>query len=343
MIQSLKETIEQPDPVGREKYQYTHPQGMQIYNRTAPFGTILIIYESRPDVTIEAAALAFKAGNKILLKGGKEAKNSNLWLVDLWHKALALEGLDTTYIQYLDYSREQTLDLLKNSEQNIDLIVPRGGDQLIHLVKTNSSAPVLVSGRGNNFIYIHDQADPAKALDIVVNSKLHKISVCNATDKVLIDQNHPDLKQITETLVAALHASEVEILGDTSLASQKDQLKIGITKDESIWYEEFLAKKILVAEIDNLDQAIQKINQYSGRHTAVIVTEDQHAATRFMEEIDAASVIHNASSRYTDGGQFGLGAELAISTDKLHHRGPLGLNQLVTNKWYVYGNGQVRD
>jgi len=342
MIQSLKDTIDQPDPVGQEKYHYHHPQGMEIYNRTAPFGTILIIYESRPDVTLEAAALAFKAGNKILLKGGKEARNSNIVLVDLWRQALMLFGIDQNYIQYLDYSREQTMDLLQSSNKHIDLVVPRGGDQLIAMVKKYSSAPVLVSGRGNNFIYIHAKADLVKAIEIILNSKLHKISVCNAADKILIDRGLPNREEFTEQIITALHSSGVEIMGDQTLARQKEVLNIEIIRDEAVWYEEFLAKKILFAEIDGLEQAINKINQYSGHHTAVIVTEDDQAASRFMEDVDAASVIHNASSRYTDGGQFGLGAELAISTDKLHHRGPLGLNQLVTNKWYVYGNGQVR-
>lgn len=343
MVQSLEDTMDQPDPVGQDKYHYRHPQGMEIYNRTSPFGTILIIYESRPDVTIEAAALAFKAGNKILLKGGKEARNSNLVLVGLWQEALAQYGIDQSYIQYLDYSREQTLELLQSSAHQIDLVVPRGGDALIALVKKHSSAPVLVSGRGNNFIYVHAQADPAKAIEIILNSKLNKISVCNAADKVLIDLNLPDREQLTDKIIKTLHASRVEILADQSLSGRREELNIEIIADDTIWYEEFLAKKILFAEIENLDKAIEKINRYSGRHTAVIITEDIPSATRFMEEIDAASVIHNASSRYTDGGQFGLGAELAISTDKLHHRGPLGLNQLVTNKWFVYGNGQVRD
>lgn len=343
MIQSLIETIDQPDPVGQEKYHYHHPQGMEIYNRTAPFGTILIIYESRPDVTIEAAALAFKAGNKILLKGGKEARNSNIFLVELWRKALVHFGIDPGYIQYLDYSREQTMELLQSSEKQVDLVVPRGGDQLIALVKKHSSAPVLVSGRGNNFIYVHAQADPFKAMEIILNSKLHKISVCNAADKILIDGNLPDKAQFIEQTIAALQSFQVEIVGEQALAEKMEHLNIEIIRDEAIWYEEFLAKKILFAEIEGLEQAIHKINQYSGHHTAVIITEEDQAASRFMEEVDAASVIHNASSRYTDGGQFGLGAELAISTDKLHHRGPLGLNQLVTNKWFVYGNGQVRD
>jgi len=342
MTQSLEETLALPDPVGIEKYHYHHPQGMEIYNRSAPFGTILIIYESRPDVTVEAAALAFKAGNKILLKGGKEARNSNRFLVSLWHLALAECGLDPDHILYLDYTREQTFDLLKSSAGKIDLVVPRGGDQLIEMVKTHASAPVLVSGRGNNFIYVHDKADPAMALEIILNSKLQKISVCNATDKVLIDRQLPGLEAFSKQLAAALVYEEVSLLADQSLSGLGSLYPVQIPDQENIWYEEFLARRILLGTVSGLDEAVQKINKYSGGHTAVIITADQEAAAGFMEAVDAASVIHNASSRFTDGGQFGLGAELAISTDKLHHRGPLGLNQLVTNKWYVYGNGQIR-
>lgn len=342
MIQSLNDTIRLDDPVGKEKYRYTHPQGMEIINRTAPFGTILIIYESRPDVTVEAAALAFKAGSKILLKGGKEARLSNLFLVSLWHQALAANGLDTSMIQYLDYTREQTNQLLKSSDQKIDLVVPRGGEALIQMVKSLSTAPVLVSGRGNNFIYVHQDADTAMAIEIILNSKLHKISVCNATDKVLINTHLEGYSDFIKKLSQALIHEECELWGDGTLRDTIPGLPIQIDTEDAILYEEFLAKKIMFSLVDNMDAAIEKINTYSGGHTAVIITADTSIANHFMENIDAASVIHNASSRYTDGGQFGLGAELAISTDKLHHRGPLGLEQLVTNKWYVYGDGQVR-
>ena len=220
--------------------------------------------------------------------------------------------------------------------------MPRGGDALIDMVKSLSSAPVLVSGRGNNFIYVHDRADLSKALDIIVNSKLHKISVCNASDKILFDQSIANLIPFVHNVYDLLKQSGVEVIGDESITRFIPDLDIKIDSTESIWYEEFLAKKIMFGIIDDTDQAIDKINKYSGGHTAVIVTEDKKAADHFMGSIDAASVIHNASSRYTDGGQFGLGAELAISTDKLHHRGPLGLDHLVTNKWYVYGDGQIR-
>lgn len=342
MIHSLNDTLRLDDPVGKEKYRYTHPQGMEIINRTAPFGNILIIYESRPDVTIEATALAFKAGSKILLKGGKEARLSNLLLVKLWHRALSECGLEASYVQYLDYTREQTNELLRSSDKKIDLVVPRGGDALIQMVKSLSSAPVLVSGRGNNFIYVHKDADPAMAIDIILNSKLHKISVCNATDKVLINTQLQGYVDFIKNLSKALIAEDCELWADGTIQEAIPDLNIHIDTDETILYEEFLAKKIMFSLVENIDEAIEKINKYSGGHTAVIITADKSEAIHFMEKIDAASVIHNASSRYTDGGQFGLGAELAISTDKLHHRGPLGLEQLVTNKWYVYGDGQIR-
>lgn len=342
MIKSLEDTITKNDPIGIERYQYQHPQGMLIVNRTAPFGTILIIYESRPDVTIEAAALAFKAGNTILLKGGKEARHTNLLLVFYWHQALEANKITSTLIQYLDYSREQTTALLKSPTFKIDLVVPRGGDALIEMVKSLSSAPVLVSGRGNNFIYVHAAADLQEATAIILNSKLHKISVCNATDKILFDRDIPDLSAFILSIYHTFKSAGVEILGDESIRQTMPDLDIHIDNNAAVLFEEFLAKKIMFSIVHNLEEAIQKINTYSGGHTAVILTEADEVASRFMDQIDAASVIHNASSRYTDGGQFGLGAELAISTDKLHHRGPLGLDHLVTNKWYVYGDGQIR-
>jgi glutamate-5-semialdehyde dehydrogenase len=340
MQQALIDTAEKPNPVGIERYRYQSPDGLLVINKTAPFGTILIIYESRPDVTIEAAAIAFKAGNKILLKGGTEARRSNLALIKCWQQALAEYQMDTNWVQYLDFDREATTDLLLKSEGKIDLIVPRGGEMLIRMVKSIATAPVLVSGRGNNFIYLAPDADPTKARMILVNSKLQKISGCNAADKILFDSSMPELDTFLSELISTFTEAGVQIMGDVSMASYLKEHQIHT--DPSIWYEEFLSKKIFMAILSDMDQAITVINTYSGKHTAVILTEDKSKASQFMDQIDSASVIHNASSRFTDGGQFGLGAELAISTDKIHHRGPMGLDHLVTNKWYVFGNGQIR-
>jgi glutamate-5-semialdehyde dehydrogenase len=340
MIQAVKEVKLQEDPVGKTISEDTLPNGLNITNKTAPFGTIMIIYESRPDVTIEAAVLAFKANNKILLKGGKEAHNSNEELVKCWHKALEANGLEHDWIQYLKMNREATQAFLKNPDQPLDLIVPRGGERLINFVKEHAKCAVLVSGRGNNFAYVAPDADTEKVIPVIVNAKTDKISGCNALDKILIDKNHPNFKEISREIESALTEHDIHIVATDDLLEILDT-KDGIS-NESVWHEEFLAKKAAIGTIDGLENAIDFINTYSGGHSNIILTENTQDAATFMEQIDSAAVYHNASTRFTDGGQMGVGAELAISTDKLHHRGPLGLKQLVTNKYYVFGSGQVR-
>lgn len=333
MIRSVREVLEQQDPVGQTRSERVLESGLRIANRTAPFGTIMIIYESRPDVTIEAAVLAFKANNKILLKGGKEAIYSNEALVDLWHQALLENELEKDWITLLTLDRAATQEFLRNPDQKLDLIVPRGGERLIAFVKEHATCPVLVSGRGNNFLYIDEEADWDKAIRVILNAKTDKISACNALDKVLISKHAADLESRYKQLLATLQEKGVEVVIPEP----------GSVESSNIWYEEFLAMKILVDFVDNVEEAIERINTFSGGHSTAILTENADTAARFMEQVDSAAVYHNASTRFTDGGQMGVGAELAISTDKLHHRGPLGLEQLVTNKYYVYGDGHVRD
>lgn len=340
MITAIKQVMQQDDPVGKEISNRTLENDLNIVNTTAPFGTILIIYESRPDVTIEAAVLAFKANNKILLKGGKEALNSNLFLEKCWHEALEANGLTKDWINLLHLKREETQEFLRNPTEQLDLIVPRGGERLIDFVKTHATCAVLVSGRGNNFLYVSENADWDKAVDVIINAKTDKISGCNALDKVLINKDLPDYETKLNMLKEELEQHNVEIIVDekvSKILSDKDTVK-----GTDVWYEEFLALKILIGEVDSLDEAVDIINKYSGKHSASIITEDKTEAMSFMQNVDSAAVYHNASTRFTDGGQMGVGAELAISTDKLHHRGPLGLKQLVTNKYYVFGDGQVR-
>lgn len=340
MIQAIEEVKEQEDPVGKEISNTTLDSGLKIINKTAPFGTIMIIYESRPDVTIEAAVLAFKANNKILLKGGKEAVNSNAILEKCWHEALESNGLSKDWIRLLNLKREDTQAFLKNPPEPLDLIVPRGGEQLIKFVKEHASCAVLVSGRGNNFMYVADDADWAKTVKVLVNAKTDKISGCNALDKVLINKSIPYYESKLKELHQILQKLNVEIVADASIT--KILTNTETISDTDIWYEEFLAMKIVLAETDSLESAIASINKYSGGHSAAILTENKDKALQFMEQVDNAAVYHNASTRFTDGGQMGVGAELAISTDKLHHRGPLGLKQLVTNKYYVFGDGHIR-
>ena len=339
MILSMQQLAGQKDPVGVERFHFTHDNGLKITNKTAAFGTIMIIYESRPDVTIEAGGIAFKSGNKILLKGGKESLLSNLKIVSLWHQALEENKISKDWVEYLNYTREETQAFLEKPTQKVDLIVPRGGEQLIAFTKKHATCPVIVSGRGNNFVYVNKEADLQKALDIIINGKTTNIGVCNALDKVLIDCNLENWEGFAANLVIELQKYKVEILGDERFSKVT---KVPQIESDLIWHEEFLNYKIVVGIVNSDEEAISKINIYSGGHSASIITQNDAVAQQFMEQVDCAAVYQNASTRFTDGGQFGLGGELAISTDKLHQRGPIGLQHLVTNKWYIYGDGQIR-
>jgi len=325
MIESLQTVQSKPSPLHRSLYQFRHENGMMIENKTVPFGTILIVYESRPDVTVEATATALKSGNRIILKGGKEARNSNVLLSKCWTKALVAAGLDKEMVRYLDLNRTDFQHFLRAPDTDIDLIIPRGGQKLIDFVHSVARCPVMVSGRGNNFLYVSKFADLEVARSLIIASKTSKISACNALDKVLINKDLPDSFFIE--LAAELAKKGVEIINEPTA---------------EIWQEEFLDMKIVLEKVSDLSEAVKLINKYSGKHSSTIVTKEELEADFFMEKVDCAAVYHNASTRFTDGFQFGLGAEMAISTQKLHHRGPLGIEHLVTNKWYIKGNGQIR-
>ncbi len=341
MIQAINEVKAQEDPVNQIISDKNLDNGLKVTNKTAPFGTIMIIYESRPDVTIEAAVLAFKANNKILLKGGKEAINSNIILVDLWHKALSENNLSPDYIKLLQLNREETQAFLRNPTEPLDLIVPRGGERLIAFVKEHAKCAVLISGRGNNFLYVDENADWQKTLNVIINAKTDKISACNALDKILINKNIADYEAKLKELQTVLKEKNVTILVDDAI--QKVLAEETLISNPSIWKEEFLELKCCMGAVSNVEQAIDMINENSGGHSASIMTTNNANAANFMEQVDCAAVYKNASTRFTDGGQLGVGAELAISTDKLHHRGPLGLKELVTNKYYIVGDGHVRN
>jgi len=338
MIESVLRVAKQADPARNPISSYVREDGLRIENRKVPFGTVLIIYEARPDVTIEAAAIALKAGNRILLKGGKEARNTNLLLTDLWHQALDENSAETSYVRYLDISREETQALIGGKAASFDLIIPRGGDALIEFVTTHSNAPVIVSGRGNNFLYIDSEADIDMAVAIAVDGK-QRLSVCNALDKILIHKDLSGYSVKAKQLIDALREKKIEVFGDNAVREIDDSIR---AVSDDMWREEFLTAKIVLGVVSHVEEAICKINEYSGGHSASIVTENTDAARRFLDEVDCAAVYHNASVRFTDGGEFGLGAEIAISTQKMHFRGPLGAEHLMTNKWFVYGSGQVR-
>ena len=340
MIKAINEVKAQEDPVNQIISDITLENGLKVTNKTAPFGTIMIIYESRPDVTVEAAVLAFKSNNRILLKGGKEALYSNKILVDFWHKALTENNLSEDYIKFLQMDRTETQEFLRNPTEQLDLIVPRGGERLISFVKEHATCAVLISGRGNNFIYIDESADWNKTLAVIINAKTAKISACNALDKILINKNIEGYESKLKDLQTVLKEKKVTILVDKSV--KKVLTDEDLIPEKSVWKEEFLALKCCIGVVDNLDEAVEMINKYSGGHSAAIMTTNDENADNFMQQVDCAAVYKNSSTRFTDGGQLGVGAELAISTDKLHHRGPLGLKKLVTNKYYIIGDGNVR-
>lgn len=339
MIRAIEEVIALEDPTYQLISTYEHPNGIQVTNRTVPFGKILIIYESRPDVTIEAAINAFKAGNQIYLKGGKEALQSNLALIQLWHLALEENGLQKNWVNYLNLNREETQLLLKENTYRFDLIIPRGGETLIQFIQQNTAIPLLISGRGNNFVFVDESADLTKARAIISNGK-SRLSVCNAIDKVIFHSAFQTNPEFIAAIVAGLNEMGTVVYGEGESLSTID----GITpKTDSIRYEdEFLAPILLMTFAPHMDEAINLINTYSGGHSAVIITENALNAEQFQYTVDCAAVYHNASSRFTDGGEFGMGAEIAISTQKLHFRGPVGMAQLVTNKWFISGTGQIR-
>lgn len=339
MINCVEQALETENILGKTIYTYQHPKGMLIENRIVPFGKIFIIYESRPDVTIEAAVMAFKAGNKIVLKGGKESLRSNLILVKLWHKALTENGFSEDYVVYLDVNREEIQQAIAKNTYKADLIIPRGGDQLIDFVKKNSNIPVLISGRGNNFLYVDEEADFEMAKKIILNGK-SRISVCNALDKVILNKNLQNLDEKLKDLVQFLQANQLDAFGYGEILNINPDLK----KDENpeLLKEEFLSEKMVILLANSLDEAIEIINENSGGHSATIITTNKSKAEKFQTEVDCGAVYHNASTRFTDGGEFGLSGEIAISTQKLHFRGPLGIHQLTTNKWFISGNGEIR-
>ena len=251
--------------------------------------------------------------------------NSNRAIVNLWHQALESNGISKQWVRYLNYNRVDTQEFLKHPSQKIDLIIPRGGEKLISFVKEYATCPVVVSGRGNNFVYVSEKADKEKAFDIIINAKVAKISACNALDKVLISKDLPEFDAFLTELIQRLKAAKVEVFVAEALNGTPDT---SVVTDEAIWYEEFLDYKILIGVSSSTQDAVSKINTYGGGHSASIITENSEEAEAFLSSVDAAAVYHNASTRFTDGFQFGLGGELAISTDKLHQRGPIGLQHL---------------
>lgn len=337
MCDGIDDVERLPDYVGMIEDEYTLKNGMQVRKVHAPLGVVGIIYESRPNVTIDAAILCIKSGNGVVLKGGKEAIHSNRFLVDLMKDSLKKCGMDENIVGFIDSTdREKTLEML-HCAGLIDVIIPRGGEKLKKFVLQEAAMPVIASSGGNCHVYVESHADFDKALKILINAKTQRPSVCNAAETLLVDKDiAPEFLKIA---LPALRGKGVEIRGEEEIKVFDPAVKI---IEESEFYTEYEDLIIKVKIVENEDEAIRHINTYGTNHSEAIVTEDQAQANKFTTLVDAGCVYVNASTRFTDGFELGLGAEMGISTQKLHVRGPIGLKELTSVKYVITGNGNIR-
>lgn len=340
-IQDMKTAVEEvakaADPVGRILSGETRPNGLRIEKVTVPLGVIGIIYEARPNVTSDAAALCLKAGNVVILRGGKEAIHSNKAVAGVLRDALEEAGLPADCVQLVEDTSRQSAQELMGLTQYLDVLIPRGGAGLIRSVKENARVPVIETGVGNCHVYVDASADLDMAAEIIYNAKCSRPSVCNAIETILVHQDVA--KAALPKIKARLDEKQVELRGCDRARGILPGITLAVEED---WATEYLDYILAVKVVDSLEDALGHIARYSTGHSECIVTQDYTAAQRFLNEVDAAAVYVNASTRFTDGGQFGLGAEIGISTQKLHARGPMGLEQLVSYKFLIRGSGQVR-
>ncbi|MCE9590318.1 MAG: glutamate-5-semialdehyde dehydrogenase [Planctomycetes bacterium] len=338
MAESVRQIADQVDPIGQVIEGQVRPNGLRLQKIRVPIGVVLFIYESRPNVTSDAAALCIKSGNAIILRGGKEAIHSNTAIVKVIRAALAEAKIDGDAVQLVETTDRAAITELLRMEGRIDLCIPRGGESLIRAVVEQARIPVIKHYTGNCHVYVDASADPKMAVDICVNAKAQRPSVCNAAETLLFHRDHVKSGLMNKTL-DALAAKNVEVRGDEATRALFPAAKAA---DEKDWYTEYVDLIVAVKVVDSLDDAVHHINHYGSKHTDAIVTADVKSADRFVNEIDAANVFVNCSTRLSDGGEYGLGAEIGISTDKLHARGPMGAADLTTYKWVGYGNGQLR-
>lgn len=338
MAAGLREVADLPDPVGETTDLRYRPSGIQVGQMRVPLGVIGIIYESRPNVTADAAALCLKSGNAAILRGGSEALKSNAAIATCISEGLRHAELPVAAVQVLDVGDRAAVGALLGASQWVDVIVPRGGKGLIERVSREAQMPVIKHLDGVCHVYIDVSADPNKAFDVALNSKTQRYGTCNTMETLLVAS--PIAEQVLPRLVEAYLKHRVELRGCTVV--QALHADVGAATEED-WYAEYLAPVLAIRVVDDIDQAIEHIRQYGSQHTDCIVTEDLAAARRFMAEVDSSSVMVNASTRFADGYEYGLGAEIGISTDKMHARGPVGLTGLTSQKWIVIGDGHVRE
>lgn len=342
MAAALEEVAALPDPLGRTDEEWTRPNGLRVGRRRIPLGVIGIIYEARPNVTSDAAALCLKSGNAVVLKGGSEAHASNTAIVEVLREGLAQSGLDPRVLGFVDVTEREAVRWLLACDEWLDLVIPRGGEGLIRFVAEHARMPVIKHYKGVCHVYLERTADPAMAVEIMVNAKVQRPSVCNAAETLLVDAAAaptllPPVARALREHGVTLHACPraLEILGGEAPPGI-----VAATDDD--WPAEYLSLELAVRLVDSLDEAVEHIRRYGSLHTEAIVTRDYEAAETFLQAVDSSTVIVNASTRFADGGQLGLGAEIGISTTRLHAFGPMGLRELTTTKFVVYGQGQIR-
>jgi len=324
-------------PLGMEYERRRRPNGLVISKVRVPIGVIAIIYESRPNVTVDAAAICLKSGNAVILRGGSESLNSNIALADLFRASLKESGLPADAIQVVPVVDRSAVRHLLTLDGQIDCVIPRGGESLIRMVAETSRIPVIKHYKGVCHVYVSDRADLRKAIPIVVNAKVQRPSVCNAMETLLLDEGLPLGSR--KEIIGALLDKNVVLFGDPASRNLAPGMKIATVDD---WKAEYLDLRCAVRTVNGVHQAIDHINRYGSHHTDAIVTESAEESDVFVKGVDSSSVMVNASTRFADGGEYGMGCEIGISTDKLHARGPMGVDELTTYKWIVRGSGQVR-
>ena len=338
IAKSLYDIINLPDPIGEVIGGGNRPNGLQIIKTRVPLGVIAIIYESRPNVTVDAAALCLKTGNVVILKGGKEAINSNVCLGSIMRKALEETGLPADMIQVVDKTDRETTTEIMRLNGYVDVIIPRGSAGLIQAVVTNASVPVIETGAGNCHVYVDASADLDMAVEITDNAKTQRPSVCNAIESLLVHKDIAD--KFLPAIAERFKKHNVKIYGcDRTIAILGNSVEKATETEYATEFDDYI---IAVKVVDDIDEAIAHIRKYSTKHSECIITRSLENAQKFQKQVDAAAVYVNASTRFTDGGEFGFGAEIGISTQKLHARGPMGLTELTTVKYLINGNGQVR-
>ena len=337
MARCLREVAEMDDPVGEIIKTWTRPNGLLIGQMRVPLGIVGIIYESRPDVTSDASGICIKSGNAVILRGGSDAINSNIAIGDALRGALADTAVPVDAVQVVKSTDRKVAEEFMRMRKYVDVLIPRGGADLIRTVVEKASIPAIETGTGNCHIYVEEDADLDRAVPIVINAKCQRPGTCNAAEKLLVHQSIAE--QFLPVVIAALRKNGVEVRGCQKTAAIVPDVKLATEED---WYTEYLDFIIGVKVVKDLDEAIAHVNKYSTKHSESILTANFDKAMRFIREVDSAAVYWNASTRFTDGNQFGLGAEIGISTQKLHARGPMSVQHLTTTKYFILGSGQIR-